>query len=306
MASVAFIGLGAMGAPMAGHLLGAGHTLRVYARRPEATKDLVARGATSWPTPAEAAQGAAFTFVNVTTTGDVEQVLFGPGGVIEGAEAKSIVIDHSTISPSAARSFALRLAERGIDMLDCPVSGGVVGAKAATLSIFVGGSLGTLELARPMLQCVGRTITHVGTNGAGQVAKACNQIVQVITIQAIAEAVLFARTAGVEPERMLAAISTGFAGSRMLDLKGAKMARREFDAGIEARLHQKDYGLIVDMTRDMGIGLPMVALVAQQLNSIVGRGWGRQDTSSLLRVLEETNGKDPRVGRRRKTDHQVH
>lgn len=289
--TIGFVGLGNMGRAMVDHLMAGGHALRVHARRAEAMQPFVARGATACGSPAEAARGAAVVFTNVTATADVEQVLFGPGGVVEGATPGTIVIDHGTISAAATRGFAARLAEQGIDMLDCPVSGGVKAAQAGTLSIMVGGKAEVLERARPLLQLLGKTITHCGGHGDGQVVKACNQIVQVVNIQGIAEAMLFARASGVDPQTMLAAISAGFAGSKMLDLMGPKMAGRDFAAGIEARLHHKDYGLIVDMAREAHLAMPAVALVAQQLNALMSNGWGTQDTSALLKVLEATNGR---------------
>jgi 3-hydroxyisobutyrate dehydrogenase-like beta-hydroxyacid dehydrogenase len=289
--TIGFVGLGNMGRAMVDHLMAGGHTLRVHARRAEAMQPFVARGAIACGSPAEAARGAAVVFTNVTATADVEQVLFGPGGVVEGATPGTIVIDHGTISAAATRGFAARLAEQGIDMLDCPVSGGVKAAQAGTLSIMVGGKAEVLERARPLLQLLGKTITHCGGHGDGQVVKACNQIVQVVNIQGIAEAMLFARANGVDPQTMLAAISAGFAGSKMLDLMGPKMAGRDFAAGIEARLHHKDYGLIVDMAREAHLAMPAVALVAQQLNALMSNGWGTQDTSALLKVLEATNGR---------------
>ncbi|MCA3217642.1 MAG: NAD(P)-dependent oxidoreductase [Burkholderiales bacterium] len=291
MTTVAFIGLGNMGRPMAGHLIAAGYTLRVHARRAAAMQALADLGATPCAAPAEAARGAQFIVTNVTNSEDVRQVLLGAGGAIETAAAGSVVIDHSTISAQVTREIAAALAERGVEMLDCPVSGGVKGAVAATLSIMVGGKPEVLERARPLLAAVGQTITYIGGHGAGQVVKACNQIVQVVNIQGIAEAMLFARAQGVDCTRMLGALQAGFAGSKMLDLMGPKMAARDFAAGIEARLHQKDYGLIVEMAREAKLAIPAVAVVAQQLNALVGQGWGTDDTSSLLRVLEALNGK---------------
>jgi 2-hydroxy-3-oxopropionate reductase len=291
MSTVAFIGLGNMGRPMASHLIAAGYTLRVHARRAAAMQPLVDLGATACASPAEAARGAQFIITNVTNSEDVRQVLLGAGGAIDTAAAGSVVIDHSTICAQVTREIAAVLAERGIEMLDCPVSGGVKGALARTLSIMVGGKPEVLERVRPLLAAVGQTITYIGGHGAGQVVKACNQIVQVVNIQGIAEAMLFARAQGVDCARMLGALQAGFAGSKMLDLMGPKMATRDFAAGIEARLHQKDYGLIVEMARDAKLAMPAVALVAQQLNALVGQGWGTDDTSSLLRVLEALNGK---------------
>lgn len=289
MSKIGFIGAGAMGAPMIGHLLDAGHEVAVYVRRREAASTLIARGARYAASPAEAASGAEFVCTNVTNTADVEAVLFGERGAAAATAVGSVVIDFSTISAVATREFARRLAQRGVDMLDCPVSGGAVGAQQATLSIIVGGEAAVLERARPLLEKLGRTITHVGGHGAGQVVKACNQIVQVVNIEGIAEATLFAAANGVDPARMLPALQAGMAGSRMLDLMGPKMVARDFAAGIEARLHQKDFGLVVQMTQALGLSLPAAAIVSQQLNALVGNGWGRDDTSSLLRVLEGAN-----------------
>ncbi|MBN9425771.1 MAG: NAD(P)-dependent oxidoreductase [Burkholderiales bacterium] len=289
MAKIGFIGAGAMGAPMIGHLLDAGHELIVHTRRREAAQPLLERGARYAATPADAARGAEFVCTNVTRTADVGAVLFDVGGVAEGAAPGTVVIDFSTISAVATREFAQRLAQRSIEMLDCPVSGGAAGARQASLSIIVGGKAEVLERARPILARLGTTITHIGDHGAGQVVKACNQIVQVVNIEGIAEAMLFANANGVDPRKMLVALQAGMAGSKMLDLMGPKMAARDFAAGIEARLHQKDFGLVIEMTQAMGMSLPITAAVSQQLNALVGNGWGRDDTSSLLRVLEGLN-----------------
>jgi 3-hydroxyisobutyrate dehydrogenase-like beta-hydroxyacid dehydrogenase len=199
------------------------------------------------------------------------------------------VIDFSTISAPATRVFARRLAGHGIEMLDCPVSGGTMGAQAATLSVMVGGKAETLERALPLLEKLGKTIVHAGDHGSGQVVKACNQIVQVVNIEGIAEAMLFAQRNGVELSKVLTALQAGMAGSKMLDMMGPRMVERRFDAGIEARLHQKDFGLVVEMTQQLGLSMPAAAVVSQQLNALVGNGWGRDDTSSLLRVLEASN-----------------
>lgn len=289
MSKIGFVGAGVMGAPMIGHLLDAGHEVAVHVRRREAAAALFERGARYAQTPAEAARGAEFVCTNVTGTADVESVLFGENGAAGATEAGAIVIDFSTISAVATRGFARRLAQQRIDMLDCPVSGGAAGARQATLSISVGGDAAVLERARPLLERLGRTITHVGGHGAGQVVKACNQIVQVVNIEGIAEAMLFASANGIDPARMLPALQAGMAGSRMLDLMGPKMAERDFAAGIEARLHQKDFGIVVEATQALGLSLPAAAIVSQQLNALVGNGWGRDDTSSLLRVLEGAN-----------------
>ena len=219
----------------------------------------------------------------------MEGVLLGPDGVVNGAPRGAVCIDHSTISAVATRRIAAELEAAGLEFLDAPVSGGTGGAQKATLSIMVGGKPEVLERVRPLLQLLGTTITYIGGHGSGQVAKACNQIVQVINIQGIAEAMLFARAQGTDPSRVLAAIGPGFAGSRMLDMEGPKMAERNFAAGIEARLHDKDFGLVREIAQELGLQMPAMELVASQLNTLVANGWGYDDTASLLRVLELQN-----------------
>ena len=285
--SIGFVGAGNMGRPMIDHLQRAGHRLTVFARRPEVIDALRAQGVAVVTTPAQAAAAAEFVFVNVTNTADVEAVLFGSEGIVEGARPGTVVIDHSTISPVATRAFAQRLAERGIEHLDAPVSGGVAGAQAATLAIMVGGKVEVLERARPLLAVLGKSIVHVGDHGAGQVTKLCNQIVQVVNIEGIAEAMLLARAQGVALDGVLSALQAGFAGSKMLDLMGPKMVARDFAAGIEARLHDKDFGLAAEEAEALHLTLPAVSAVREQLRSLVAAGMGYDDTSSLLRVLEQ-------------------
>ncbi len=285
-----------MGTPMIGHLLAAGYAVSVHARRPEAARSLIAQGATLAATATEAAQGASVFCTNVTGTADVEAVLFGDHGALAGLAPGSIVIDFSTISATATRQIAERLARHGVQMLDCPVSGGAVGAQGARLSIMVGGDTAVLDRARPILQCLGTSITHIGPSGDGQVAKACNQIVQVVNIQGIAEALLFAQRNRASPDKVLAAMRSGMAGSRMLDLMGPRMVERDFQAGIEARLHQKDFGLVMAIAQAAGLAMPAAAATAQQLNALVGQGLGGEDTSSLLRVLERLNGLEGEPG----------
>lgn len=291
MTTVAFIGLGAMGAPMVGHLIRAGHTVRAFVRRPEAAETARALGAQPFFSPAEAARGAAVVFTNVTSSEDVRAVLLGQGGVIEGAAPGTICIDHSTISPIVTREIAQALAAKGIEALDCPVSGGTVGAQAATLTIMVGGRAEALETVRPLLECLGKTITHIGGNGAGQVAKLCNQIAQVVNIEGIAEAMRFANAQGVDTGKVFQAMSTGMAGSRMLDMLGPKMVSRDFSAGIESRLHAKDFGLAADIANQIGLDLPAMRATSAQLGELMEQGWGKDDTSSLLRVLELKDSK---------------
>lgn len=290
MATVGFIGLGNMGGHMVRRLIAAGHTLRVHARRAEAMAPFVALGATACTSPADAARGADAVFTNVTTTSDVEQVLVGSGGVIESARDGMVVCDFSTIDVAATRRMAAALASRGVQMLDCPVSGGVKAAEAGTLTIMVGGDTASIDHVRPLLQTLGANIFHMGGVGNGQVTKACNQTVQVITIQGIAEAMLFARASGVDTGKVVEALMSGFAGSKMLGLMGPKMASRDFAAGIEARLHHKDFGLVASMATALGLPMPATQLVHGQLEKLMGAGWGNMDTSNLLRVLEVDGG----------------
>ncbi|TXI86883.1 MULTISPECIES: NAD(P)-dependent oxidoreductase [unclassified Cupriavidus] len=286
MTTVAFIGLGAMGAPMVGHLLAAGHTVRAFVRRPEAAEAARELGAEPFFTPAEAARGAEVVFTNVTSSEDVRDVLLGRNGVVEGAAPGTICIDHSTISPIVTREIAAGLEARGLEALDCPVSGGAAGARAATLTIMVGGREDVLERVRPLLAVLGKSITYIGDHGAGQVAKLCNQIAQVVNIQGIAEAMRFAGAQGVDTQRVFEAMASGFAGSRMLDLMGPRMVAHDFAAGIEARLHHKDFGLADDIATELGLPLPAMRATAAQLGKLMDHGWGKDDTSSLLRVLE--------------------
>lgn len=291
MAQVGFIGAGAMGAPMARHLLAAGHDLAVFARRRTAVADLEQQGARYAASPADAAGNADFIFVSVTSTGDVQDVLLGERdyagqAVADTAPEGAVVCDTSTIDAGATRRMAARLAERGIAMLDCPVSGGAAGAEAATLTLLVGGEADVLARARPLLECLGKQIFHMGGAGAGQITKACNQIAQVVNIQGIAEAMLFARSQGVDPHKVVDALMSGFAGSKMLGLMGPKMASRDFEAGIEARLHHKDLGLIVEMIGAADLSMPATELTFGQLEKLMRRGWGSMDTCNLLRVIE--------------------
>jgi len=284
---IAFIGLGNMGGNMVRHLMRAGHSLSVFARRPEAMQPFVSQGARAAASPADAARDADFIFTNVTATADVGQVLLGEQGVIHGAKAGAVVCDFSTIDVRETRRFARELDNKGIEFLDCPVSGGTRAAEAASLTILVGGRADVLARARPLLEKLGTNIFHMGDVGCGQVTKACNQTVQVISIQGIAEAMLFANANGVDGHKVVEALMSGFAGSKMLGLMGPKMANRDFDAGIEARLHHKDFGLVMNMADQQQLPMPALHLVHAQLEKLMQHGWGNMDTCNLLRVLEE-------------------
>lgn len=283
---VGFVGLGVMGRPMAGHLLAAGFDVAVWARRAEAAAPLAAAGATVCASPAELAARSAVVVSIVTASADVEQLAFGPGGLAEGFAPGAIHVDMSTIAPAMARSLAARHAECGVGWLDAPVSGGEQGAREATLAIMAGGEAEVLERVRPLLAALGRSVVHVGPAGAGQVAKACNQMIMVAAIEACAEAMHLARAHGVDLAAVRQALLGGSAASRVLEVMGARMVARDFAAGIEARLHHKDFAIVLDEAARLGVPLPVAAQVAQQLNALMARGWGRDDTASLLRVLE--------------------
>ena len=281
-----FIGLGVMGRPMALHLRRAGHQVAVWARNSASCRPLLEAGAVSCGSAAAVARRSEVVFTVITAGSDVEQVTFGADGLAEGFAAGSILVDMSTIAPEMARSLAQRLSLHGVDMLDAPVSGGEQGAIAATLAIMVGGQATALERVRPLLELLGRKIVHVGDSGAGQVAKACNQMVMVAAIQAVAEALNFSRTAGADPVRVRQALAGGSAGSRVLEVMGRKMVERDFDAGVEARLHHKDYAAVIAEAHRLGVPLPVSGQVGQQLNALMAMGWGSSDTATLLRVLE--------------------
>lgn len=282
--NVGFIGLGVMGRPMALHLQAAGHELHVWARRPESMAGLPAQ---VHATPAALGQACEVVFTMITASADVEQVALGEAGLMDGMAAGSVLIDCSTIAPDVARRIAGQLGERGIAMLDAPVSGGAQGAIDASLAIMVGGEAAVLDRVRPLLDCLGQRIVHIGPNGAGQVAKACNQMIMVAAIEAVAEAMHLAKASGVDCGKVKQVLSGGSAASRVLDVMGQRMVDRQFEAGIEARLHHKDFGLVQAAARACGVPLPLTGVVAQQLNALMAEGFGRHDTASLLRVLEK-------------------
>jgi 3-hydroxyisobutyrate dehydrogenase-like beta-hydroxyacid dehydrogenase len=291
MSTIAFIGLGNMGRPMAGFLLKAGHQLRVYARRPEVfqneAKHLIEAGAVACSSPAEAAQGADFIITNVMGTQDVAEVLHaGSDAVIQTAKPGAICIDHSTIDPQGAKDIAAMMASKGVTYVDAPVSGGVKAATEGTLVMMMGGSDQDVAKVKEIVKNYAKTITHIGGVGHGQVAKLCNQIAQVINIQGVAESLRFAQANGADLQKVFEAISGGMAGSRMLDLMGPKMVSRDFKAGIEARLHAKDFFLVKDAATKSNLDMPALQTVAVQLEKLMASGWGYDDTSSLLKVLE--------------------
>jgi len=281
-----FVGLGIMGRPMALNLRKAGHALWVYARRAESMQPLSDAGATACVSPQDVAAKSDITFICVSDTPDVEHVILGDKGLIHGVRNGSVVVDMSTISPVATRRFAEELGKHGAEMLDAPVSGGEIGAASATLSIMAGGKPEVYECVKPYFAAMGKSIVLVGGYGAGQVAKACNQIVAAVTIQAVAEAMIFARKQGVDAGKVRDALMGGFAGSRILDVHGKRMLENDFKPGFKTRLHQKDLKIVIDVAHTLGIGLPATALVAQQLNALMGAGDGELDSAALVKVLE--------------------
>lgn len=285
MEKIAFIGLGIMGRPMACNLLDAGHTLFVHARRKRTLAALVARGAVACDDPARAASRAGICVTMVSDTPDVEQVVLGAGGVIEGAARGSVVVDMSTIAPEATREIAARLARRDIEMLDAPVSGGESGAVAGTLSIMVGGPQRAFARALPVLRVLGRNVTHVGGNGAGQVAKACNQLLVAQTMLACAEAFEFAAAAGVDARRVREALLGGFANSKILEVHGKRMLDEDYRPGFKSGLHLKDLRIAAAAAATMGIRLHGLALAEACMRQAVEEDGPDLDSSALARSV---------------------
>ena len=289
---VGFIGLGVMGRPMALNLLRGGHEVTAYARRSTSVQPLVERGAATAATPAELAARCDAVFTMVTGTSDVGSILLGPEGVVHGARQGTVVIDMSTIDPAATRELAAALAEHGVDMLDAPVSGGPHGARAATLTIMAGGRADVLERVRPLLDCLGTTVRHMGGHGAGQATKACNQLLLLVTAQGVAEALVLARRAGLDPAQVREALLGGMASSRVLEFFGDRMVRRDFTAGIESRLYHKDLDIVMSLAHDLGVALPAGALTMQHINGLHGQGRGRDDLSALITLVEALGAGD--------------
>ncbi len=289
--AVGYIGLGGMGHACAGNLLKAGYTLHVYARRAEQMHTLVQSGATPYDSPAALAHHCDIIFTNVSDTPDVLQVILGDQGIIHGARPGSVVVDMSTILPSAARNIASELASRQVEFLDAPVSGGSQGAIEGTLSVMVGGKAEVFQKVLPVLQVMGKNIAHIGDSGAGQVAKACNQIIVTQTLGAIAEAFTLATAAGVNPSRVREVLLGGFAGSKMLEVHGQRMLAHNFTPGFKTRLHDKDMHIVQQFASELGIGLPGTDLVAGYIHAAVAAGLGEQDSSAISTLFEKKLGK---------------
>lgn len=285
--TVGFIGLGAMGKPMALNLVRSGFELVVHSRSRPPVDELVEAGARPAESPHEVASAASVVVTILPDTPDVEQVLTGAQGVLSGSTPGSLIIDMSTISPPVTTMLAEAAARQGCSMLDAPVSGGDVGARNATLSIMVGGSEADFVRARPIFEALGKTIVHAGPSGAGQTVKACNQIVVGCTIAAVSEAIVLAAKAGIEPSVVVDVLRGGFAGSKVLDVRGENFIKHEFEPGFRAALHLKDLGIALNTAQSLGVALPSTAVVTQLFTALRSQGHGDKDHSALLLVLEE-------------------
>lgn len=284
---VGFIGLGIMGKPMAKNLMQAGYELAVHNRSPEKAQELAREGATAAESPREVAGQSDIIITMLPDSPDVREILIGEGGVLEGIEEGALVVDMSTISPVVTEELAAAIGEKGASMLDAPVSGGDVGAIEGTLSIMVGGSEADFERAKPLFEVMGKTVTHVGQTGAGQVTKACNQIVAALTIEAVSEALVLGSKGGVAPEKILDVLSGGLAYNKIMEVKREKLLSHAFEPGFRAELHHKDLGIALAAGREYGVALPVTAIVDQMLLSMKRKGWGGEDHSALLKVIED-------------------
>jgi 3-hydroxyisobutyrate dehydrogenase len=289
---VAFLGLGTMGAAMAGNLARAGFAVTAWNRTPGRASELAELDVRMAPNPAAAVAETEIVVVCVSDTPDVESVLFGPDGVASGARAGTLVIDCSTIAPSGSWTFAGRLKERGLSMVDAPVSGGSEGARNATLTIFVGGAEEDVERARPVLEALGKTITHVGPIGAGQAVKAVNQVILAATYLGVAEGIVLAIKAGLDVEQVVAALGGGAAQSWVLANRSGRMLDNEYPLGFKVSLHRKDLGIALELAHQLGAVLPVTALAAQLESGLIASGHGDDDMSALARSIRALSALD--------------
>lgn len=287
--TLGFIGLGIMGKPMAGHLIAAGNTVHLYTIE-GVPEDLIAAGGKKAGSAADVAKAADIIFTMVPDTHHVEEVLFGKNGVAEGFGKGKIVVDMSSISPIETKKFAKKIEELGGKYVDAPVSGGEVGAKAASLTIMCGGDQPVFDEVKPLLDKMGKNITLVGGNGDGQTTKVANQIIVALNIQAVAEALVFAAKAGADPAKVREALMGGFANSRILEVHGERMVKRTFNPGFRIELHQKDLNLALTGARALGVALPNTATTAQLMNGLAANGGGQLDHSALIKAIELLSG----------------
>ena len=290
MLTIGYIGLGLMGKSIARNLLKAGFPLIVHNRSQSAVDELVQEGAVAANTPSEVASACEVVFTNLPDTPDVESVILGDNGVLAGAHPELIWVDNSTIRPAAARSMAARLAEKGILSLDAPVSGGDIGARNGTLAIMVGGPVQALAKVMPALQAMGKTITHVGEAGAGQVAKAANQIMVAAQMVAMAELLIFSQKAGVDPVNVVEAIKAGAAQCWTLDVKPPRLFSGIRSPGFKARMQAKDLNIVLETAREYGVPLPSTAVAAQLYNAMLQNDMGDLDNSAVIGILEQLSG----------------
>jgi 2-hydroxy-3-oxopropionate reductase len=284
---VGFIGLGIMGMPMARNLMEAGYELTVHNRSPEKAEELGKEGATVAATPREVAEKSDVVITMLPDSPQVREVVAGENGVLESISEGAIIIDMSTISPVVTEELAEAVKEKGASMLDAPVSGGDVGAIEGTLSIMVGGDEANFQRAKPLLESMGKTITHVGPTGAGQVTKAANQVVVALTIEAVSEALVLGSAGGVSPQKILEVLSGGLAANKVMEVKREKFLSHKFEPGFRSELHHKDLGIALAAGREYGVVLPVTAIVDQMLLSMRRKGWGGEDHSALLRIIED-------------------
>lgn len=287
---IGFIGVGLMGKAMASNLIRAGYALVVHDLNRDPVRELVAAGAKEAFSPKEVAGQAEIIFTSLTADEVVEEVVLGKNGIIEGARGGAIVIDTSTISPLTSRRIAENLAPKGIEALDAPLSGGVVGAEKATMSIMVGGKAETFARVLPILEKLGKNVTHIGGHGTGQVAKAANQIIVALTIDAVAEALVFAQKAGADPAKVRRALLGGFAQSRILEEHGQRMLDRNFTPGGKMRFHKKDIGIVLSLAKELGIYLPGTSMMADLWNAMTAQGMLDWDHSAVIKILEQMSG----------------
>ena len=284
---VGFIGLGIMGKPMARNLIRAGYDVVVHNRSPGPVEELSGEGAEAAGGPKEVAQNSDIVITMLPDSPQVREVVAGENGVLEGINEGALIVDMSTISPVVSQELAAEAKKKGASMIDAPVSGGDVGAIEGTLSIMVGGDEKDFERARPLFDVMGGTVNHVGPAGAGQVTKAANQIVVALTIEAVSEALVLGSKGGVAPEKILDVLSGGLAGNKVMEVKREKFLSHTFDPGFRIELHHKDLGIALAAGREYGVALPITALVDQMLLSLRRKGFGREDHSALLRVIED-------------------
>jgi 2-hydroxy-3-oxopropionate reductase len=287
--TVGFIGLGIMGGPMALNLLRAGYPLVAHNRTRAREEPLVSQGASSAGSPRDVASDSDVVITMLPDSPDVEAVYFGDDGVLAGARPGQLLIDMSSIAPSVARSVSSAARDLGADALDAPVSGGDVGAREGTLSIMVGGPEDAFDRARPLFDVLGKTIVRLGDAGAGQTAKACNQILVAVTIEAVSEALVLASKAGVDPERLIEVLSGGLAGNKVMEVRRRNFLEHDFTPGFKVALHHKDLGIALRTARELDVFLPTTAIVDQMLSALLAAGDGGLDHSALLKVIEQAS-----------------